>query len=342
MNTNLITTTVLAALGVASAAAAHVTLTDPKAAPGAYYTSFFRIGHGCAGSATTALRVEIPEGINAARPQPKPGWTLEIEHAPLTPPTKGEGGKMLTERVKAITWRGGPLPDDQWDQFGVSAKLPDQPGKLYFPAVQICEAGEARWIEIPAADQPGRLTHPAPVLEIAAGAGGDAMAGMDMSGMEMGGMNKGGAVAATLAPASKRSAARHAGIRLSQAWIAKPPTGAPTAAGYLTITNEGRADDTLLGASTPAAEKLELHSMTMDGGIMRMRPMTGGLAIPAGKTVAVAANSGYHLMIIRPKKPLNAGDWAPATLHFAKAGAVSVTFVVRAFAAGSGGGMTTP
>jgi copper(I)-binding protein/uncharacterized protein YcnI len=328
--------TVPLSLVAMGAAHAHVTLADPRAAPGAYYVSFFRIGHGCAGSATTALRVELPEAITAARPQPKPGWTVEIEHAPLSLPVKGEGGKMLTERVKAITWRGGPLPDDQWDQFGISAKLPDQPGKLYFPAIQTCEVGEARWVEVPAADKPGRLAHPAPSLEIAVGAGGDDMAGMDMSGMDRGG----GAPAEPATPALQKPG-RGRGVRLSDAWIAKPPLGAPTASGYLRITNDGATPDTLLSASTPAADRLELHSMTMDGGIMRMRPMTGGLVVPAGKSILIAANTGFHFMVIRPKRPLKAGDRVPATLRFARTGNVSVIFLVKPLTSG-GGGMSMP
>jgi copper(I)-binding protein/uncharacterized protein YcnI len=321
----------LAFLNPSGSAFAHVTLADPRAAPGAYYVSFFRVGHGCAGSATTALRVELPEAITTARPQPKPGWTVEIEHAPLAAPVKGEGGKLLTERVKAITWRGGPLPDEDWDQFGIMAKLPDAPGKLYFPAVQTCEIGEARWVEIPAADKPGRLAHPAPSLEVAAGAGGDAMAGMDM----------GGAPPVNPAPPAREKPGRGRGVRLSEAWIAKPPLGAPTASGYLRITNDGPNADTLVSASTPAADKLELHSMTMDGGIMRMRPMTGGLIIPPGKSIAIAADTGYHFMVIRPKRPLKLGDRVPATLRFAKAGNVRVTFLVKALAPG-GGGMNMP
>jgi uncharacterized protein YcnI len=180
MKTQLIAATALCGLAVANSAAAHVTLADPQASPGAYYTSAFKVTHGCAGSATTALRVEIPAPIVVAKPQPKPGWTIEIEREPLATPLKGEGGKMLTQRVKAITWRGGPLPDDEWDQFGVMAKLPDAPGKLYFPTVQSCQMGEERWVEVPAPGESGRLAHPAPALTISPKAAPDPMAGMDM------------------------------------------------------------------------------------------------------------------------------------------------------------------
>lgn len=178
----------LASLSPLAPALAHVTLADAKAAPGAYFVSAFRIGHGCAGSATTALKIELPDAIIQARPQPKAGWTLEIERAPLSPPRPGEGGKPVTERVKSITWRGGPLPDDQFDAFGFMAKLPSQPGKLYFPAIQTCVQGEARWTDVPGPSG-ARLAHPAPMLEVT-GADADAMPGMDMSGMDMGGAPK--------------------------------------------------------------------------------------------------------------------------------------------------------
>jgi hypothetical protein len=162
---------------------AHVSLADPKAAPGAYYVSTFRVGHGCGGSATTALRIELPEAILSARPQPKAGWTIEIERVPLTPPRAGDGGRKVTERIRSITWRGGPLPDDEFDAFGIMAKLPDKPGKLYFLATQTCVSGEEHWTDVPGPGAGPHLAHPAPVLNVVQGAGGDDMAGMDMSGM---------------------------------------------------------------------------------------------------------------------------------------------------------------
>ena len=168
----------------AGAAQAHVTLADPQAQAGADYVSAFRVGHGCDGSATTTLRVEIPPVIVMAKPQPKPGWAIQIERAPLPAPPKGDGGKTMSERVAAITWRGGPLPDEDWDQFGIMAKLPDAPGVLYFPAIQTCERGEARWTEVPVAGDIRRLSHPAPALTVTPRRAADPMA--NMPGMEPG------------------------------------------------------------------------------------------------------------------------------------------------------------
>ena len=172
-----------AALLATSPAAAHVVLSQARAPAGSYYTAYLRVGHGCAGSATTALRVEIPAELPMVRPQPKPGWTLKIEHARLAQPVRGEGGRMQTERVSAITWSGGPLPDDQWDEFGVYAKLPARTGPLYLPAVQTCVQGEERWTDTPApGGPPQRLAHPAPVVTLTPAEGADPMAAMKMGG----------------------------------------------------------------------------------------------------------------------------------------------------------------
>ncbi len=174
-------TIVLVFTGV-SGAHAHVTLSQTLAAGGGYYTAYLRVSHGCAGSATTALRLEVPSELVTVRPQPKPGWTLRIEHAPLATPVKGEGGRTLTERVSTITWSGGPLPDDEWDEFGISAKLPARTGPLYLPVVQSCGRTEVRWSDTLVHDQPGLpLAHPAPQVMLGPPAV-DAMAGMKMGG----------------------------------------------------------------------------------------------------------------------------------------------------------------
>ena len=159
-----------------AAASAHVMFTAPQASAGISYTGALRVTHGCSGSATTSLRLEIPDGITSAKPQAKAGWTISVERVPLTTPVAGEGGKMQMTRVSAITWTG-LLPDDEFDDFVVQLKLPKAAGAMYFPATQVCQAGRAEWKDIPAAGQAS--AHPAPVLTLT-----DGMAGM--SGMDMG------------------------------------------------------------------------------------------------------------------------------------------------------------
>lgn len=148
----------------AGAAQAHVVFTQPEARAGSHWAGALRVGHGCDGSATTSVRVEIPAGIVVARPQPKAGWTVTVERQPLTTPIIGEGGAQLTERVSAITWTGR-LPDEHFEEFALAARLPAETGTLQFPVIQTCEQGENRWTDIPQAGAP-RPSHPAAMLTL--------------------------------------------------------------------------------------------------------------------------------------------------------------------------------
>jgi copper(I)-binding protein len=137
------------------------------------------------------------------------------------------------------------------------------------------------------------------------------------------------AVAITAVPVGAGAQGYKAGeLTIGHPWSRPTPRGAPTAAGYMTITNTGHALDTLIGASTPAAASLELHQSSMAGGIMRMRAAPEGLAIAPGQTVTLQPG-GYHLMFMGPKKPFAVGDHVPATLRFRRAGAVKVEFYVQ-------------
>jgi periplasmic copper chaperone A len=116
-------------------------------------------------------------------------------------------------------------------------------------------------------------------------------------------------------------------LDISGPWSRATPKGAPVAAGYLTIKNTGTTADRLVGGSSDAAAKVEMHEMTMDNGVMKMRPVTGGLEIKPGETVELKPQ-GLHLMFIKPKSPLKQGDHVKATLEFEKAGKVDVDFDV--------------
>jgi copper(I)-binding protein len=126
---------------------------------------------------------------------------------------------------------------------------------------------------------------------------------------------------------------------ISQAWTRATPGGAKTGGGYLTIENKGSAPDKLVGASADAAGKVEVHEMTMNDGVMKMRPAEGGLAIDPGKTVKLAPG-GYHLMMMDLKSPLKQGDKVPLTLQFEKAGKVAVTLDVQGVGAQGPSGST--
>lgn len=140
---------------VASAASAHVVLETREASVGTYYKAVFKAGHGCDGSSTTAITVQIPDGVVAAKPMPKPGWTLALTKGAYAQ-EHSHHGHAVSEGVRSITW-SGKLPDDYYDEFVVSLKLTDElkPGTtLYFPVTQVCEAGVSKWIEIPDAGKP--------------------------------------------------------------------------------------------------------------------------------------------------------------------------------------------
>lgn len=117
-------------------------------------------------------------------------------------------------------------------------------------------------------------------------------------------------------------------ISISHPWSRPAPPGAITGAGYVTITNTGAVADRLLGGASPAADKVEVHEMSMTGGVMRMRPVAGGLAIEPGKTVTLEPG-GYHLMLIGLKRPLKVGESVAVALRFQKAGVVRAAFMVE-------------
>ena len=157
----------IAAMAVCAAPAqTHIVFAPAEASAGSYSAGEFRVSHGCGDASTTAVRVTIPDDVLTARPRPKPGWTIEIERAPLAAPAMSEG-REVRERVAAITWRGR-VPGDQFDGFGLMLKLPDgRTGPLYLPVRQTCGKTSVEWSEIPAAGQNwGSLKRPAPMVEL--------------------------------------------------------------------------------------------------------------------------------------------------------------------------------
>ena len=119
---------------------------------------------------------------------------------------------------------------------------------------------------------------------------------------------------------------------LDHAWARATPGGAKVGGGYLTIENKGATPDKLIGGSSPAAGKVEVHEMAMNNGVMTMRPVKGGLSIPPGQSVTLAPG-GYHIMLMELKAPLKKGDKVPVTLAFEKAGEVNVTFDIQVIGA---------
>lgn len=119
------------------------------------------------------------------------------------------------------------------------------------------------------------------------------------------------------------------GLKIGHPWARPAPAGAPAAGGYLTIANGGDRPDRLVSASTPDAARVEFHEMIMKGDVMLMRPLAGGLVIPAGQTVELKPG-GRHVMFIGPRTPFTLGRHVPVTLRFERAGEVKVEFYVEA------------
>lgn len=127
-------------------------------------------------------------------------------------------------------------------------------------------------------------------------------------------------------------------IEVQAPWSRATPGGADVGAGYLAITNKGVTSDRLLSFTTEIAGQPEVHEMAMDGGVMKMRPLPKGIEIPAGATIKLEPG-GYHLMLLKLKKPLVQGQRYKATLVFEKAGPIEVDFEVRAIGEGQKGHM---
>ena len=117
-------------------------------------------------------------------------------------------------------------------------------------------------------------------------------------------------------------------LHIAQPWARATPPGAETGGGYMTITNRGQEPDRLVGGASPVAARIGIHEMTVENGVMTMRPLASGLEIKPGETVTLKPG-GRHVMFEQLREPLRQGRTVPATLDFVKAGKVNVEFVVE-------------
>jgi periplasmic copper chaperone A len=138
------------------------------------------------------------------------------------------------------------------------------------------------------------------------------------------------------APAAFAQTAGNSEINVEQPWARATPAGAMTGAVYMTLTNKTKDADRLTAASSDVAAKVQIHEMAIENGIMKMRQLVNGLAIPAGGSVTLKPG-GFHVMLIGLKKRLIAGQTLPLTLTFAKAGSISITVPIQAIGATSSG-----
>ena len=121
-------------------------------------------------------------------------------------------------------------------------------------------------------------------------------------------------------------------LEIGHPWTRATPSTAPTAGGFLTVTNKGTTPDKLISAKSAAAETVQIHTMKMEGNVMRMREQDGGLEIAPGATVTLAPGH-LHLMMMGLKGPLKQGEKVPVTLVFEKAGPIDVELAVMAMGA---------
>ncbi len=105
--------------------------------------------------------------------------------------------------------------------------------------------------------------------------------------------------------------------------------GAANGGAYIVrLENKGKVADRLLRASSPAAQRVELHTMSMDGNVMRMREV-GEIALAPGAKVEMRPGAGFHLMLMGLQQPLQEGASFPLTLEFERGGKVEVKVVVQ-------------
>ncbi len=312
----------IAGVGMAHA---HASLETDTATSERSFKAVIQIPHGCDGKPTTEVQVKLPEGFVFAKPQPKAGWELEIIKGDYQK-TYDNHGKPVSAGPLEIRWKGGNLSDEHYDTFLISGRISgfDKQTTIAFPVTQLCGTdAQVVWDQIPAEGQNAHaLEHPAPSLTVMpADASGEhdhmaAMAGMAVT------------------PAAEGTPVTVGDLEISGGAVKAMLPGAKVGGGGFSIRNDGAHADRLISVESPAAGRVELHEMTMENDVMKMRKLDDGIAIPAGGTVELTTG-GLHLMFMEVAKPFAAGETVPVTLTFEKAGKIDYVLPVGA-AGGSG------
>jgi uncharacterized protein YcnI len=159
-----------AVLAWAVPAFSHVVLENKTAPADSSYKAVFVIGHGCQGSPTTGVSVQIPAGFLGSKPYPKPGWTVTTQLGKLAKPYDSHG-RRVTGDVTLVSWQAAgkdaALPDGLVDEFVLRGKTPEAAGPLWFKVLQTCENGRNEWTDIPASGLSTRgLKSPAVLLQV--------------------------------------------------------------------------------------------------------------------------------------------------------------------------------
>lgn len=314
---NRISISLLAAgfsLAGAAQAFAHASFEIDKAVSERGFKAILQIPHGCDGKPTTDVQIKLPEGFVFAKPQPKPGWTLEIIKGDYLKTYDNHGTPVKSGPLE-IRWKGGELSDDYYDTFVISGRISgfDKETVLAFPVTQLCGTdGRVVWDQVAAEGQsPHDLKSPAPTITVVPASASDEHAGHGAA-----------------APETVKVGA----LELSAGSVKAMVPGAKVGGGGLSIHNGGSEEDRLVSVESPMAGRVELHEMTMENDVMKMRKIDGGIALPAGQTVDISDK--MHLMFMDVAKPFAEGDSVKVTLTFEKAGKVEYTLPVGSAAGG--------
>ena len=347
MNKRLIAATALATVLSGGAAFAHATFANQPVEIGKSVAATLQVPHGCSGKATNEVQIKIPEGFISAKPMPKAGWDVEVITGDYQKTYSNHGREIKSGPVE-IRFKNGALPDNFYDTFVIYGRVAEADAAvgLAFPTVQLCGADDqVAWDQIPAAGQdPHDLDRPAPVLAIVAAATGGHGHAHGMQHADASGHGAHGSQGGHDAHAGHGDHAGHmdggaavdpgsfepvvlGDLTLSAAYTRAMLPGQPVGGGFITIANSGASDDVLVSASSPTSGEVQLHEMAMEGDVMRMRQLAGGISVPAGSTVELKPG-GLHLMFMQVKEPFVEGATVPLTLTFEKAGAVDVTLPV--------------
>lgn len=156
-------TGLLASMNIASA---HVTAEPQDVLADSYQKLSFKVTHGCEGSATKAVIINIPEALHGAKPMPKLGWAISLDIKPLSQPYNSHG-RLIKEEVRTVTWQGGLLPNEYFDEFSIHVRVSSQIGQIAIPVTQLCESGRLNWNEVVTPEKSrDMLEAPAPVINI--------------------------------------------------------------------------------------------------------------------------------------------------------------------------------
>ena len=120
-------------------------------------------------------------------------------------------------------------------------------------------------------------------------------------------------------------------LRIDAPWARETAAGQRDGGGFMVISNDGSKADQLVGASSPVSQEVQIHTVQIEQGVMRMRELPGGIPVPAASRVELKPGS-LHIMFIKLNNPLKAGELVPVTLKFREAGEKTVTLEVRSVA----------